>query len=138
LPFYIFNQRIVKNYNWMKFYLTQKSITWEKWFKNPMYSLSSWQAEGLALSLMLSNNLSYKTDFKTLLIDDPIQSLDDLNILSFINLLRYQFSDKQIVISTHDDGFSRFIRYKFWRLYWDNSQTNINMKEKFFDTKGSY
>ncbi len=135
LPFYIFNQKIVKNFYWMRFYLTKDSITWENWFKNPMYSLSSWQAEWLALSLMLSNNLSYQTKFKTLLIDDPIQSLDDLNILSFINLLRYQFPNKQIIISTHDDWFSRFIRYKFWRLYWDNTQKNINMKEEFFKNK---
>jgi len=66
---------------------------------------------------MLSNNINFDLKFDTILIDDPIQSLDDLNILSFINLLRYQFSDKQIIISTHDDDFSRFIRYKFWKLY---------------------
>lgn len=135
LPLYIFTQRIVKNYNWMWMILTENWINDEFNWKNPLFTLSSWQAEWLSLALMLSNNINFDFKFDTILIDDPIQSLDDLNILSFINLLRYQFSDKQIIISTHDEGFSRFIRYKFWRLYWKNSYKQINMKEKFIKNK---
>ncbi len=36
-----------------------------------------------------------------LLIDDPL--LDDLNISSFIELLRNDFKDKQIILSTHEE-----------------------------------
>ena len=133
LPLYIFTQRIVKNYNWMWMFLTENSINSEFDWNNPLYTLSSGQAEWLSLALMLSNNINYNSKFNSILIDDPIQSLDDLNILSFINLLRYQFFDKQIIISTHDDSFSRFIRYKFWRLYWKNSYEQINMKRKFLE-----
>lgn len=38
-----------------------------------------------------------------LLIDDPLQTMDDLNISSFIELLRNDFKDKQIILSTHEE-----------------------------------
>ena len=50
---------------------------------------------------------------KTILIDDPIQCMDDINMISFVKLLRREFSDCQIILSTHEEDFSNFIRYKF-------------------------
>ena len=46
-------------------------------------------------------------DLGCILIDDPIQALDDINILSMIDLLRnIAFTQKkQIVITTHDLNF---------------------------------
>lgn len=138
LPVYIFTQRIVKSYQWVWIYLTGNSINLIGWKNNrdssPLFSLSSWQIEGLMIAVMLANNINKgKADLGVILIDDPIQSLDDLNILSFINLMRYQFSDCQIIISTHSDEFSRFIRYKFWRLYGEHCHKNINMKDRFLE-----
>lgn len=47
-------------------------------------------------------------------IDDPIQALDDINILSILDLLRnVAFSmDKQIVLTTHDRNFFELLQKK--------------------------
>lgn len=34
-------------------------------------------------------------------------------MISFVELLRREFSDCQIILSTHEEKFSNFIRYKF-------------------------
>ena len=58
-------------------------------------------------------NGSFSMHTKTILIDDPIQCMDDINMISFVELLRREFSDCQIILSTHEENFSNFIRYKF-------------------------
>ncbi len=47
-------------------------------------------------------------------IDDPIQSMDSINILSTIDLIRsIVFNQKkQIVLSTHDDNFFNLLQKK--------------------------
>jgi len=65
----------------------------------------------------LNTVISEKSNLNFILIDDPIQTLDDLKELALVNLLRYQFPNKQIILSTHEQEFSSFVRYKFWRLY---------------------
>ena len=47
--------------------------------------------------------------------------MDDLNIHTFIELLRNEFSDYQMIISTHEDFTSRYMKYKFDKF-------NINTK----------
>jgi exonuclease SbcC len=140
LPVYIFSKRILKNYEWDSIFLNlNKSwkieiISW-KFQRSPYFQYSQWQLTAVMISILLSLNIfiwkKCKLDF--LLIDDPIQTLDDLNELSFINLLRYQFNDKQIILSTHEQEFSSFIRYKFWRLYWDKCHKNINVKDRYIE-----
>lgn len=39
--------------------------------------------------------------------------MDDINMISFVELLRREFSECQIVLSTHEEDFSNFIRYTF-------------------------
>lgn len=138
VPFYIFSKRILKNYEWDGLVLTKDntkvSVTSLNYQKNPVFNFSQWQLTATMISILLALNISLnnsKIDF--LLIDDPIQTLDDLNQLAFINLLRYQFSDKQIILSTHEQEFSNFIRYKFWRLWL--SQTSFNVKDRFLWNK---
>ncbi|MDC5365716.1 hypothetical protein NRA53_10420, partial [Acinetobacter baumannii] len=49
-----------------------------------------------------------------IMIDDPIQSMDSINILSTIDLIRsiiIRFN-KQIIISTHDRNFFELLRRK--------------------------
>ena len=50
-------------------------------------------------------------------MDDPIQYLDSINVLSFIDLMRIIITDKkidrQLVISTHDENFFRLLKRKF-------------------------
>lgn len=49
-----------------------------------------------------------------IMIDDPIQSMDSINVLSMIDLLRsisIRFN-KQIIISTHDENFFELLQRK--------------------------
>ncbi len=49
-------------------------------------------------------------------MDDPIQYLDSINIVSFIDLLRAITTDpaidRQVVISTHDENFFNLLKKK--------------------------
>ena len=79
-----------------------------------LYTLSSGQLTGIIIALTLTLNKIYGTDkFLCILIDDPIQTMDDLNIASLVELLRGEFKQYQMIISTHEGDFSRFIRYKY-------------------------
>ena len=48
-----------------------------------------------------------------ILIDDPVQTMDDINIASFIEVLRNDFPEKQIILSTHETDKENYILYKF-------------------------
>lgn len=41
-----------------------------------------------------------------MLIDDPVQCMDDLNIVSFVELMRIEFQDIQLLISTYENSFA--------------------------------
>ena len=69
---------------------------------------------GLVIALQLALNKVYENkSLGVLLIDDPVQTMDEINIASFVELLRNDFSQKQIVLSTHEEEISKYIRYKF-------------------------
>jgi len=74
---------------------------------------SSGQLAGIVIALTLALNRVYSKGFGTILIDDPVQSMDDINMISLIELLRNDFKDKQIFISTHEDSIEKYILYKF-------------------------
>ncbi|MCY1381530.1 hypothetical protein D9M69_694470 [compost metagenome] len=51
---------------------------------------------------------------RAILIDDPIHSMDSINVLSVIDLLRnisVNF-DRQIILSTHDENFYELLKLK--------------------------
>ena len=48
-----------------------------------------------------------------LLIDDPVQTIDDVNMVGLVDILRYGFGDRQIFISTHEQSFEWFLRYRY-------------------------
>jgi DNA repair exonuclease SbcCD ATPase subunit len=115
--FHIYSGRIVQNYQGGLglFIVNEKGI---KFVENPkksydaIFNMSSGQLASLIISFTLALNKKYSQN-KILLIDDPIQTMDDLNIASFIDVLRNDFKDRQILISTHEDMMSAFMRYKF-------------------------
>jgi len=74
---------------------------------------SSGQLAGIVIALTLALNKVYSKGFNTILIDDPVQSMDDINMISLVELLRNDFKDKQIFISTHEDSIEKYILYKF-------------------------
>ena len=85
---------------------------------DPILYLSSGQVNILSLSIFLAKALQNKdTMINTIFMDDPIQYLDSINVLSFIDLLRSIVMDKkldrQLVISTHDENFFNLLKKKF-------------------------
>lgn len=77
-----------------------------------IFTMSSGQIAALIISFTLALNKKYSRN-KVLLIDDPVQTMDELNIAGFVELLRNDFGDRQIFISTHEDKMSTYMRYKF-------------------------
>jgi exonuclease SbcC len=85
---------------------------------SPILYFSAAQTNILSLSVFLANALHAKDDddnpIDVILIDDPIQSMDSINVLSTIDLLRsicFQFG-KQLIISTHDENFFGLLQRK--------------------------
>lgn len=85
---------------------------------NPSYIYSSAQINVVVLSLFLSfvlkNNWS---KLNSVFLDDPIQNMDDINIFSFIDVIRAILLNgnrpEQIFISTHDRDLYSFLLKKF-------------------------
>jgi DNA repair protein SbcC/Rad50 len=81
---------------------------------DPTLFLSSGQINVLSLSIFLAKALHDKDGLDAIFMDDPVQNLSDINILSFIDLIRTLISkgDKQIIISTHDENFLNLLKNK--------------------------
>ncbi len=84
---------------------------------SPCLYFSAAQLNILSLSIFLAKALHVEHNGKpvnTILIDDPIQSMDSINILATIDLLRnisMKFN-KQIILSTHDENFHELLKLK--------------------------
>lgn len=89
-------------------------------------TMSSGQLAGVVISFMLAMNSVYPTEFSALLIDDPVQSMDEVNMASFVQLLRNEFPDKQLVLSTHESKVANYLNYKFNQS--DSDILRIDMK----------
>ncbi len=119
IPFFLFSSRLLQSYQGGQGVVMEsdgKSIR----FSAPggehdvLYTMSSGQLSAVLLSFSLALNKIYAGEkFSTVLIDDPIQCMDDINMISFVELLRREFENSQIILSTHEDTFSNYIRYKF-------------------------
>lgn len=81
--------------------------------QEPSSVLSSSQLNVLAVSTFLALNLSVETlPLDVVALDDPLQSLDDVNLLGLSDLIRRMRTRRQIVISTHDDRLAGLLRRK--------------------------
>ena len=82
---------------------------------SPVLYLSSAQVNILSLCIFLAKVLTEKgTVFNTIFMDDPIQHLDGINLLAFIDLIRTitTVMGRQIIISTHNEHFYNLIKVK--------------------------
>lgn len=137
IPFYIYTGKILQNHSLgsglvidfeMNKADSQIYIKPTNRDQEVTYTLSSGQLSATVISLMLVlNKVFNQSKFGTLLIDDPLQTLDEINSHSLVELLKYNFSEQQIIISTHEDRYSKFIRYKYdkFNLY----SRNLKMKD---------
>lgn len=90
-----------------------------------VFSMSTGQLSALVLSFTLALNKKYSVS-KLLLIDDPVQSMDDINTAGFVEVLRNDFSDRQIVFSTHENSMSTYLRYKFKMFDIDSTRIDLS------------
>lgn len=82
-----------------------------------LYNMSSGQLVSIAIALKLSLNKLYSnTPF--LAIDDPVQTMDDLNLWGFIETMRRDFCDHFLLLSTHEYDYESLLKYKFdkWNI----------------------
>ena len=75
---------------------------------NPQFVLSSGQRRAAGLAFLLSVYLSRAwTPFRTLLLDDPVQHIDDFRALHFAEILAaFRLDDRQIVCTVEDDALA--------------------------------
>lgn len=82
---------------------------------------------------MLAMNKFYAGDddqLGFLLIDDPVQTMDDINMASLVELLRNEFDDKQIILSTHELEKENYILYKFYK--YGKIGQSFNVKDELY------
>ena len=140
IPFYIYSGKIIQNYQLgCGLFIHErdnyeKSIMFVSGFENDhdaINYLSSGQLSGLVIAFTLALNKVYEQkSLSVLLIDDPVQSMDEINIASLVELLRNDFSHKQIILSTHEEEISKYIRYKFSK--YNLNTKRINVKNKLY------
>lgn len=139
IPLYIYSGKLLQNYygglgifikeeNHLDEQIRLKFVNDNNSKHDLMNKFSSGQLSALTLSLLFSINKVYNnTNLKSLFIDDPLQTMDDINMDSFVDILRREFNKNQIIISTHEERVSRYIRYKANKY---GLKTNsINLKE---------
>ncbi|SBS62802.1 AAA family ATPase [Vibrio splendidus] len=84
----------------------------------PSLYFSSGQLNALSLCIFIAKALNVSDEkgnpIDFILIDDPVQAMDGLNILSTIDLLRgiSLSHNKQIILSTHDESLFNLIKKK--------------------------
>lgn len=141
IPFFIYSAKMLQNYQQgMGIFLTHKKTTNSDNGKiaiirfksdtnndhDAINQLSTGQLAVVSLAFTLSLNTMFKLsdNLNFLMIDDPVQDMDAMNVLSFIEILRHGIIDKyQIILSTYSDFNALFMGYKF-----ANSNSEVNIK----------
>ena len=103
----------------------------------PETVLSSSQMNVLAVSVFLAFNLGMPAlPLNTVILDDPLQSLDDLNLLGLIDLLRRTRDERQLVISTHDRRFASLLERKLRPV--EDGQRTVVVDLQGWDREGPH
>lgn len=141
IPFYIYTAKMLQNYQQgMGVFLSTREnasirfLTDSSTDHDAMHHLSSGQLAVIALAFTLAINKTYNIsdNLKMLVIDDPVQEMDALNIHSFIELIRHEFLiDYQLVFSTHNDETAIYMKYLFEK-YNNKDVSLINVQHKLF------
>ncbi|MBC2328425.1 hypothetical protein HCB63_17020, partial [Listeria booriae] len=93
--------------------------------------LSTGQLNGLIISILLAVRKTFfdADALDVILIDDPLQSIDDLSAHSFVDLLGEEFSESQVFLSTHEVDKSSLFSYKYRQLR--IAYKRVNMQDEF-------
>ncbi|HAC4140586.1 TPA_asm: hypothetical protein GZQ30_15005, partial [Listeria monocytogenes] len=92
--------------------------------------LSAGQLNGLMISILLAVQKTYLSDkgVKLFMIDDPLQTIDDLSAHSFVDLLTQEFADNQIFISTHELEKTAMFYYKYDQAKISFTRKNLQLE----------
>lgn len=60
-------------------------------------------------------------------IDDPIQTIDDINLWGLIETLRHDFDDHLLLLSTHERDYRDLLVYKLRK--WNIQTEMVDMLE---------
>lgn len=101
---------------------TEAKLTFTDQNKNPILNIiSDGQLGAFMLSYLLGNAFLRKDigSFHCYFVDDITNSMDDINLVSFIDLIKYQLTEKkentaiqQFFFSTCDGNLKRLFQYK--------------------------
>ena len=80
-----------------------------------LYNLSSGQLVSIVFAFVMALNKLYSSQ-QLIAIDDPVQTIDDINVWGFIETIRHAFKDSFILLSTHEDEYAALLRYKFGKI----------------------
>ncbi|WP_411749792.1 AAA family ATPase [Serratia marcescens] len=134
--FHIYSGRLIQNYQrGLGLFIESREgrqlrfLTAEKSEHDAVMSMSSGQVSALSLAFFLSLNKVY-SQVPLILIDDPSQSLDEVNIASLTDLLRCELSHCQLIVSSHEDDISAYMRYRFDRAGLATSSLNMQLLAK--------
>ncbi|MDN4546788.1 AAA family ATPase [Pseudomonas sp. C32] len=94
-------------------------------------TMSSGQISAVVIALALALNKIYAKGFSPVLIDDPVQTMDDINMSSLVELLRNEFPNRQVVLSTHEDKVAKYFVYKYLKYGRSVRQLNLMTGEEY-------
>lgn len=136
LIFHIYSGRLIQNYQrGLGLFIESRDgtqlrfLTAEKSEHDAVMSMSSGQVSALSLAFFLSLNKVY-AKVPLILIDDPSQSLDEINVASLTDLLRCELKHCQLIVSSHEDDISAYMRYRFERSGLKTSSLNMQLLAK--------
>lgn len=136
LIFHIYSGRLIQNYQrGLGLFIESRDgtqlrfLTAEKSEHDAVMSMSSGQVSALSLAFFLSLNKVY-AKVPLILIDDPSQSLDEINVASLTDLLRCELKHCQLIVSSHEDDISAYMRYRFDRAGLKTSSLNMQLLAK--------
>jgi DNA repair protein SbcC/Rad50 len=96
---------------------------------NPRAMLSAGNLNTAALTLFLALHLSVKPVLPWLIIDDPVQSMDEVHVTQFAALLRTLSKrlDRQVVIAIHEKSLFDYLKLELSPAFPDDRLITVQM-----------
>ena len=94
-----------------------------------LFNMSSGQLVSLVVALTLSLNKLYSS-VPFIAIDDPIQTMDDINLWGLIETLRHDFNNHFMVLSTHETDYGKLLEYKLRKWGVDTEYIEMSQLHK--------
>ena len=80
---------------------------------NPVTCFSEAHMNSLGLSLYFPQRVDYNPEWEFVMLDDPVQSMDDDHTNQLIDILKEKSETKQVIILTHSSKFREDIETRF-------------------------